>query len=197
MTEGLTLALPLGPVRPQRVPSITHITMKIVERGMAERFLHPRVIMSPPLIRSDSISLIHILTKSIPEALAFYVGQLGFVLKCDEVVNGERFVVVSSANLVSFAPECSLRFREPVTEKDFTLLQLGPSGVLLTVETDDFDQVFAKLTSFGTPTVGGLRTNEKDRYRAITLVDPMGHEIILCDKPTRSVGRVFVKDVGH
>ena len=151
--------------------------------------------MSPPLIRSDSISLIHLLCGDIPAALAFYVGQLGFEVKCDEVVNGERFLVVSSVNLVNFAPECSLRFRAPSTERDHQLLSMGPpTGLMLTVETDDFDQVVGKLTSFGTALK--MRTNTKEGYRAVTLMDPMGNQIVLADKPTKVIGRVFVKDVG-
>jgi catechol 2,3-dioxygenase-like lactoylglutathione lyase family enzyme len=156
----------------------------------------PCMKMSPPLIRSDSISLIHLLCGDIPAAMAFYVGQLGFEVKCDEEVNGERFLVVSSVNLVSFAPECSLRFRAPTTERDHQILSMGPpTGLMLTVETDDFDQVMGKLTSFGTATQ--MRTNRKEGYRAVTLMDPMGNQVILCDKTTRLVGRVFVKDVGH
>jgi len=151
--------------------------------------------MSPPLIRSDSISLIHLLCGDIPAALAFYVGQLGFEVKCDEEVNGERFLVVSAVNLVSFAPECSLRFRAPTTERDHFLLSLGPpTGLMLTVETDDFDQVVGKLTSFGTATQ--MRTNKKEGYCAVTLMDPMGNQVLLIEKTTRKTGRVFAKDVG-
>ena len=128
--------------------------------------------------------------------MAFYVGQLGFEVKCDEVVNGERFLVVSSVNLVNFAPECSLRFRSPTTERDHQILSMGPpTGLMLTVETDDFDQVIGKLASFGTAM--NMRTNKKEGYRAVTLMDPMGNQVILVSKITNQIGRVFVKDVGH
>jgi catechol 2,3-dioxygenase-like lactoylglutathione lyase family enzyme len=153
--------------------------------------------MSPPLIRSDTLSVITVLCHSIPQALTFYVGQLGMVLKCDEMVGTERYVVAAPANLCEFTPQAQLRFREAVTERDRAAVgNQGGDGIFLQFESDFFDQVMEKIQAMGTTPVGGIRTYEKEGYKAATLVDPMGNLVNFLDHTTRQVGRVFRCDVG-
>ncbi|KNC97973.1 uncharacterized protein SPPG_06962 [Spizellomyces punctatus DAOM BR117] len=152
--------------------------------------------MSPPLIRSDSVSVITVLCNNIGQALSFYVGQLGFVLKCDEIVNGERLVIAAPTNLTEFTPMCSLRFREAFTARDKAVVgQQGGDSIFLQIECDDWETVVHKLTTIGTAKLGKVR--EAKRYRAITVSDPMGNLVNFVEKTTATLGTVFTKDCGH
>ena len=169
---------------------ICGVVMKISARDGVDE-------MSPPLIRSDSVSLVTVLCKDIGQALTFYVGQLGFKLKCDEMIGQERFVVAAPCNLVEFAPQTNLRFHQAVTPDELQVcgMQAGRGNCFLTLETDCWDTLVEKLTSMGV--VGPVRENEEERLRAVTVADPMGNLINIVDKPTKLVGRVFAKDIGY
>jgi catechol 2,3-dioxygenase-like lactoylglutathione lyase family enzyme len=152
--------------------------------------------MSPPLIRSDALTLVTIMCNSIPEALSFYVGHLGFVVKCDEAIKGERFVVAMPPQLTEFTPTCSLRFRQAVTQRDKAAVgnQAG-DGVFLQVESDDWETVYDKLKTMGARLLDKEPREEKD-FRAVTVLDPMGNRVNFIEKTTTTVGRVFTMDGG-
>jgi catechol 2,3-dioxygenase-like lactoylglutathione lyase family enzyme len=152
--------------------------------------------MSPPLIRSDSVSLVTVMCNSIPEALSFYVGHLGFVVKCDETIKGERLVVAAPTQLTEFTPMGGLSFRQAVTQRDKAAVgnQAG-DGVFLQVESDDWETVYDKLKTMGAALLDKEPREGKD-FRAVTILDPMGNRVNFVEKTTTTVGRVFTKDVG-
>jgi catechol 2,3-dioxygenase-like lactoylglutathione lyase family enzyme len=152
---------------------------------------------SDPLIRSDSLSLVTVMCHSIPDAVRFYVGTLDFNLKCDEEINGERFVIAMPPNLVEFTPTASLRFREATTEKDKRAVgnQAG-DGVFLQIETDCWRQVYEKLKTMGTKMVDKEPRQGKD-YQAVTVFDTLGNKVTIVEKTTTTIGKVFTKDAGH
>jgi hypothetical protein len=109
------------------------------------------------------------------------VGQLGFLPKSDEIIKGERFVVVMPPCLTEFAPICSLRFRQAVTERDMAAVgnQAG-DGVFLQIESDDWDTLYDRLRTIGAVFVNGHVRKEHD-YRAVTVQDPMGNQLSCTD----------------
>lgn len=152
---------------------------------------------SDPLIRSDSLSLITVICHDISDAARFYCGTLDFVIKCDEIVNGERLVVAAPSNLVEFTPQAALRFREAKTEKDKRAVgnQAG-DGVFLQVETDCWRQVLEKIKTMGTKMIDKEPRQGKD-YKAVTVLDSLGNRVTVIEKTTTTMGKVFTKDVGH
>ena len=105
---------------------------------------------SAPLIRSDTLSLITVMCNDVPQAVAFYVGILGFKIKCDEEVNGQRLVVASPTNLVEFTPQASLRFKAAETQRDKSAVgNQGGDGVFLQVESDDWNTLYDRLKTMG------------------------------------------------
>ncbi|KAJ7217932.1 Glyoxalase/Bleomycin resistance protein/Dihydroxybiphenyl dioxygenase [Mycena pura] len=151
---------------------------------------------SAPLIRSDTLSMVTVMCRSIPEALSFYVGALDFNVRCDEDINGQRLVVASPPNLTEFTPMCSLRFIEARTQRDKAAVgnQAG-DHVFLQVETDDWDTVYNRVKSMGVRILDEEPREEK-QHRAVTLVDPFGNRVNLIEKTTTTVGVVYTKDVG-
>lgn len=150
---------------------------------------------SAPLIRSDTISLTTVMCKSIPEALSFYVGGLGFNVRCDEEIEGGRLVVAAPPNLTEFTPMCSLSFREAKTQRDQAAVgnQAG-DGVFLQIESDDWDTVYEKMKTMGTKILD-KEPREGEDYRAVTMVDPMGNKVNFVEKTTITIGKVFTKDI--
>ncbi|RXW15555.1 hypothetical protein EST38_g10297 [Candolleomyces aberdarensis] len=154
---------------------------------------------SAPLIRSDTLSLVTVMCDNVPQAAQFYVGILGFNLKCDEVINGERLVVATPPNLVEFTPCASLRFREAKTQKDKAAVgnQAG-DAVFLQVECDDWDTLYDRLKTMGVQFVGGKKDpREEKQYRVVTVFDPMGNKVNIIERTTTTLGKVFMMDVGH
>jgi catechol 2,3-dioxygenase-like lactoylglutathione lyase family enzyme len=151
---------------------------------------------SAPLIRSDALALVTVLCRSIPEATSFYVGALGFNIRSDEEIKGQRYVVASPANLTEFTPMCSLRFIEAKSERDKAAVgnQAG-DHVFIQVETDDWDTVYDKAKTMGIKSLD-KEPREEEEYRAVTLLDPFGNRVNLIEKTTVTVGRVYTKDVG-
>lgn len=151
---------------------------------------------SAPLIRSDSLSLITIMCNNIPEATAFYVGVLGFKIKCDEEVNGQRLVVVTPPNLVEFTPQASLRFKAAETQRDRRAIgnQAG-DGVFLQLESDDWDTLYDRLKTMGVKLLDSEPRQEK-RFKAVTAVDPMGNKVNIVERNTTTLGKVFMMDCG-
>lgn len=149
---------------------------------------------SDPLIRSDSLSLVTVLCHSVPDATRFYAGTLDFNIKCDEEINGERYVVVMPPNLVEFTPTASIRFREAKTDKDKRAVgnQAG-DGVFLQVETDSFAKVYEKLKTMGTKMVDKEPRQGQD-FQAITVFDTLGNKVTIIEKTTTTIGKVFTKD---
>jgi catechol 2,3-dioxygenase-like lactoylglutathione lyase family enzyme len=152
---------------------------------------------TPRIIRCDALSLVTVMCDEIPKALQFYVGNLGFVLKADEVINGERFVVAMPPQHVEFQPVCSLRFKQAQTKRDFKAVgnQAG-DGVFLQIECDDWDFVYHKLKTMGTKMVDH-EPRDRGSFRAVTIEDPMGNKVNFIEKTTTIMGRVFERDVGH
>ena len=150
------------------------------------------------MIRSDSIALITVMCNTLAEGMQFYVGQLGFVVKCDEEVDGERFVVAAPPNLTEFAPQSALRFREARTQRDRAAVgnQAG-DGIFLQVETDDWDKVYEKLKAMGARILDPEPRRRENRYKAVTVMDNMGNRVNLINKTTTALGRVFSMDVGR
>ncbi|KAJ7151066.1 Glyoxalase/Bleomycin resistance protein/Dihydroxybiphenyl dioxygenase [Mycena filopes] len=153
--------------------------------------------MSPPLIRSDTLSMITVMCATIPEALSFYVGALNFNIRCDEDVNGQRLVVASPPNLTEFTPMASLRFVEAKSQRDKAAVgnQAG-DHVFLQVESDDWDTVYDRAKSMGIKILDEEPREEAD-YRAVTMVDPFGNRVNFIEKTTITIGKVFSKDVGY
>ncbi|KAJ6589918.1 hypothetical protein DFH09DRAFT_218955 [Mycena vulgaris] len=149
-----------------------------------------------PINRSDSLSMITVMCRTIPEALSFYVGALGFNVRCDEEVKGQRLVIASPANLTEFTPMASLRFVEARTQKDRAAVgnQAG-EHTFLQVETDDWQKVYEKVKVMGIRMLD-KEPREEEEYRAVTLADPFGNRVNLVEKTTATLGRVFMKDVG-
>ncbi|KAJ7144532.1 hypothetical protein C8R44DRAFT_760051 [Mycena epipterygia] len=151
---------------------------------------------SAPLIRSDSLAMITVMCRSIPEAMSFYVGALSFNVRCDEEINGQRLVVASPANLTEFTPLCSLRFIEARTKKDQAAVgnQAG-DHTFLQLETDDWDTVYDRAKTMGIRILDKEPREEED-YRAVTLLDPFGNRVNLVEKTTITLGKVYTKDIG-
>ncbi|PPQ94717.1 hypothetical protein CVT25_009573 [Psilocybe cyanescens] len=152
---------------------------------------------SDPLIRSDSLSIVTVLCHKISDAARFYVGTLDFNIKCDEEINGERFVVATPPNLVEFTPTASLRFREAKTERDKRAVgnQAG-DGIFLQIETDCWRQVYEKIKTMGTKILDKEPRKGMD-YQAITVLDSLGNKVVIIEKTTTTLGKVFTKDIGH
>ncbi|KAF6749429.1 hypothetical protein DFP72DRAFT_885831 [Ephemerocybe angulata] len=156
---------------------------------------------SRPLIRSDTLSVITVMCHTIPQAAQFYVGVLGFNIRCDEEVNGERLVVATPANLVEFTPTGSLRFVQAKSERDKKAVgnQAG-DATFLQVESDDWDTLYERLHTMGVEFVNGKddpREDKKQKYKACTILDPMGNKINVIERTTTTLGKVFMMDVGH
>ena len=156
---------------------------------------------SRPLIRSDTLSLVTVMAHTVPQAVQFYVGVLGFNIRCDEEVNGERLVVATPPNLVEFTPTASLRFMAARSEKDKAAVgnQAG-DGVFLQVESDDWDTLYERLHTMGVEFVNGKndpREEKKKKYKACTVYDPMGNKVNIIERTTTTLGKVFMMDVGH
>ncbi|KXS17466.1 hypothetical protein M427DRAFT_90512, partial [Gonapodya prolifera JEL478] len=95
---------------------------------------------STPLICSDSLVIVTIICNDIPQDLSFTIGQLGFVVKCDETVKNHRLVVATPPHLVEFAPMCSLHFRQVVPERDRAAVgNQGGDVALMQIETNDWN----------------------------------------------------------
>ncbi|KAJ7659398.1 hypothetical protein B0H17DRAFT_1212925 [Mycena rosella] len=141
---------------------------------------------SAPLIRSDTLSMVTVMCRTIPEALSFYVGVLCFNIRCDE----------EPPNLTEFTPMCSLRFIEAKSQRDRAAVgnQAG-DHTFVQVETDDWDTVYEKAKTMGIKILDKEPREEED-YRAVTLVDPFGNRVNLIEKTTITIGKVFSKDVG-
>lgn len=151
---------------------------------------------SAPLIRSDTLSMVTVMCRTIPEALSFYIGVLSFNIRCDEEVDGQRLVIASPADLTEFTPMCSIRFIEAKSQNDRAAVgkQAG-DHTFLQLETDDWDTVYDRAKSMGVKILD-KEPREKADYRAVTLVDPFGNRVNLIEKTTITVGRVFTKDMG-
>jgi hypothetical protein len=153
--------------------------------------------MSRPLIRSDSLSLVTLLTHSVAQSLNFYVGQLDFQLKTDETIKGERFLVIAPANLTEFTPQCNIRIKQAVTDWDKAAVGLqGGSGFWIQIECEDFEGTYEKLRSVGAQFVGA-HPRQEDDYRAVTVVDNCGNRVNVVERRTLTMGRVFTRDVGY
>jgi len=134
----------------------------------------------------------------VPQAAQFYVGVLGFNIRCDEEVNGERLVVATPPNLVEFTPCASLRFVAAKTEKDKRAVgnQAG-DNVFVQVECDDWETLYDRLKTMGVPFVGGKKDPRQEKmWRAVTVYDPMGNKVNVIERTTTTLGRVFMMDVG-
>ncbi|KAF9460619.1 hypothetical protein BDZ94DRAFT_1299802 [Collybia nuda] len=153
-------------------------------------------MVSGPLIRSDTLSIITIMCNRVAEATAFYVGVLEFKIKCDEEVNGHRLVVATPPNLVEFTPQSSLRFKAAATERDRRAVgnQAG-DGVFLQVESDDWETLYERLKTMDVRILDREPRQEK-MFRAVTVLDPMGNKVNIVERKTTTLGYVFMKDCG-
>ncbi|KXS17467.1 hypothetical protein M427DRAFT_30298 [Gonapodya prolifera JEL478] len=112
------------------------------------------------------LAIVTIICNDIPQALSFYVGQLGFVVK------------------------------QADTERDRAAVgNQGGDSVLMQIETDDWNTLYEKLKTMGAAFVGEHPRDEGD-YRAATIRDPMGNLVCVIEKTTTTLGRVFAKDIG-
>ena len=147
--------------------------------------------------RCDSLSLVTIMCDDIPKALGFYVGCLGFTLKVDTSIHGERFVVAMPPQHVEFQPVCCLRFRQAQSKRDFAAVgnQAG-DGVYLQIECDDWEYVYGKLKTMGVKMID-KEPRDRGDFKVVTIEDPMGNKVNFVEKTTTNMGKVFEHDVGH
>lgn len=150
-----------------------------------------------PFIRADTLAIITILCNNVPEATAFYVGVLEFKIKCDEEVYGHRLVVATPPNLVEFPPQASLRFKVAETRRDRRAVgnQAG-DGVFLQVESDDWETLYDRLKTMGVKLLDS-EPRERELFRAVIAVDPMGNKINIVERRTATISKVFMKDCGN
>lgn len=151
------------------------------------------------LMRSDALSLVTVMCHNIPEALSFYVGALNFNIKCDEEVNGERFLVLTPPCFVEFSPIASLRFREAKSDRDKACVgNQGGDGVFIQVETDAWAALYPRLKLLNVPFLGngGNEPRQEGTHLAVTVFDPMGNKVNITERTTQTIGHIFLKDVG-
>lgn len=191
------------PAHTTRSPKISRAPHEQTRRKILKR---KAVIIGPPklktmpfgpFIRSDIVSVITVMCRTVPEATAFYVGVLEFKIKCDEEVNGHRLVVATSPNLVEFPPQASLRFKVAVTKRDRRAIgnQAG-DGVFLQVESDDWETLYDRLKTMRVRLLDS-EPREGEHFRAVIAVDPMGNKINIVERRTMTIGKLFMKDCGN
>ncbi len=106
----------------------------------------------------QSLGLVSVVVRDYDEAIAFYVGKLGFELIEDKVMgSGKRWVVVRPKG----AEGASLLLAQAKNEEEASRIGNQTGGrVFLFLETDDFARDFEKYAA------AGVTFREPPRYEA-------------------------------
>ncbi|RYU79764.1 VOC family protein [Hymenobacter persicinus] len=125
------------------------------------------------------LGLISLLVPDYDEALAYYVGVLGFVLREDtDLGQGKRWVRIAP----SAAAETSLLLARAATPAQVQQMgQQGGGRVWLFLHSDDFAADYARLRARG---VAFLEEPRQESYAAVVVFrDPYGNKWDLLGPP--------------
>ncbi len=119
---------------------------------------------------TQHISLTALLVRDYDEAIAFYVGKLGFTLADDtDQGGGKRWVVVRPKG----AETGLLLARGTNMEQLARVGDQGGGRVMLFLQTDDFDGDYARMLAAG---VGFLEAPRREPYGTVAVFeDPYGN----------------------
>lgn len=121
---------------------------------------------------SQSLALVSVVVPDYDEAIAFYVGVLGFRLIEDTAIpdQGKRWVVVSPEG----SNGCSLLLARAATEEQRSRIGNQTGGrVFLFLHTDDFDRDFLRYKARG---VHFVRERSTEGFGTVAVFrDPWGN----------------------
>ena len=98
----------------------------------------------------QSLAHIALVVRDYDEAIAFYVGKLGFVLVADEPEQDKRWVLVAPPGSEAAPQACSILLaRASSPEQEQFIGDQAGGRVFLFLRTDDFDRDFAAMLAKG------------------------------------------------
>jgi len=114
------------------------------------------------------LAQIAIIVKDYDEAIAFYTGKLGFVLRTDEQLNEtKRWVIVAPPG----ANECGLLLARAADERQAAAIGNQSGGrVFLFLHTDDFWSDYERYKSRG---IRFVREPSKEAYGTVAVFEDL------------------------
>ena len=116
---------------------------------------------------------IHIFSSDLSATVAFFTRMLGATTVWDEEAAGVRNVRLALGNAFIHVYE-----QPPKTDRGGAMHHLG-------IETDDLDQLVARMTRNGYPFRNAIREHPKFRYVMIAGPDDLLIELFQCHEPQR------------
>ena len=116
---------------------------------------------------------IHIFSSDLSATVAFFTRMLRATTVWDEEAAGVRNVRLALGNAFIHVYE-----QPPKTDRGGAMHHLG-------IETDDLDQLVARMTRNGYPFRNAIREHPKFRYVMITGPDDLLIELFQCHEPQR------------
>ena len=98
----------------------------------------------------QSLAQVALVVRDYDEAIAFYVGKLGFTLIADEPEQDKRWVLVAPPGSESVPQACSILLaRASSPEQEKYIGDQAGGRVFLFLRTDDFDRDYAAIVARG------------------------------------------------